>query len=274
MVANISTSRYLGFNKPELTAEGHNHNKALHIFVTCAYTLISRVLVNIGYSLNVLPKSKLSQLQYDGTKMRSSALIVRTFDGSQREVIGEVDFPIYMGPHQFFITFQFMDNYLAYSFLLGRPWIHAFSVVTSTQHEEGIVEVPFQGLDFEEVISASTNQSHSTTLVLSSSKSSKKTLENGPLPGWGQIVRVYEKHDHFGLDYRPTSRHPATRGGKRFNPVKFNSVGYEWDYSVAVVDRASSSQYAVFGLIRKCPLVLKLDKLTSTMVLVVFSEEM
>ena len=65
MVANISASRYLGFNKAELTAEGHNHNNALHISVTCADTLISRVLVDTGSSLNVSPKSTLSQLQFE-----------------------------------------------------------------------------------------------------------------------------------------------------------------------------------------------------------------
>ena len=82
VVANIFTSRYLGFNKAELTVEGHNHNKALHIFVTCANTLVSRVLVDTGSSLNVFPKSTLSQLQYEGPEMRASTWIVWPFDGS------------------------------------------------------------------------------------------------------------------------------------------------------------------------------------------------
>lgn len=105
MVNNISMSRYLGFNKAELTTEGHNHNKDLHIFVTYADTLISRVLVDTGSSLNVLPKSTLSQLHFKGPEMRESALIVRAFDGFWRMVIGEVDLPICMGPYQFIITF-------------------------------------------------------------------------------------------------------------------------------------------------------------------------
>lgn len=62
VVANIITSTYLGFNEAELTVERHNHNKALHISVTFANTLISRVLVDAGFSLNVLPKSTLRQL--------------------------------------------------------------------------------------------------------------------------------------------------------------------------------------------------------------------
>lgn len=37
--------------------------------------------------------------------MRSSALIVKIFDGSRRNVIGEVELPILIGPHVLNITF-------------------------------------------------------------------------------------------------------------------------------------------------------------------------
>lgn len=66
VVVNIIASRYLGFNEVEFPAEGHNHNKALHISVTCANTLVPRVLVDTGSSLNMFPKSTLSQLQFEG----------------------------------------------------------------------------------------------------------------------------------------------------------------------------------------------------------------
>lgn len=62
VVANITASRYLRFNEAELPAKGYNHNKVLHISVTCVDTLVFRVLVDTGSSLKVLPKSTLSQL--------------------------------------------------------------------------------------------------------------------------------------------------------------------------------------------------------------------
>lgn len=61
-VANFTTNMYLGFNDIELPAEETAHNKAIHISVTCMETLVSRVLMDIGSSLNVLPKNTLSQL--------------------------------------------------------------------------------------------------------------------------------------------------------------------------------------------------------------------
>ncbi|XP_050877412.1 uncharacterized protein LOC127081173 [Lathyrus oleraceus] len=104
--------------------------------VNIADTLISRVLVDTCSSLNVLPKSKLSQLQFEGPKIWASVLIVRAFGGSRREVVREVDLPILVGTHQFTVTFQVMDIYPAYIFLLGRPWIHVVGVVTSILHQK------------------------------------------------------------------------------------------------------------------------------------------
>lgn len=118
-----------------MTTEGHNHNKALHLSITCVYALVSRVLVDIGSSLNMLLKRTLTQLQFEGSEMRASTLIVRAFNGSKREVVEEVDFPICVGPYQFTITFQVMDIRPAYIFLLIRSWIPGAGAVTSTLHQ-------------------------------------------------------------------------------------------------------------------------------------------
>lgn len=41
-----------------------------------------------------------------------------------------------VGPHQFTITFQVIDIHPAYSFLLGRLWIHDVGVITSILHQK------------------------------------------------------------------------------------------------------------------------------------------
>lgn len=68
--------------------------------------------------------------------MRANTLVVRAFDGSRRQVIGEIDLPIRVRPHLFTITFQVMDINPAYSCLLGRPWIHVVGAVTSMLHQK------------------------------------------------------------------------------------------------------------------------------------------
>ena len=136
IVANITSCNNLSFCDEELPEEGRNHNLALHILMNCKEDALSNVLVDTGSSLNVLPKSTLSKLSYQGAPMRYSGVIVKAFDGSRKIVIGEVDLPVKIGPSDFQITFQVMDIHPAYNCLLGRPWIHEAGAVTSTLHQK------------------------------------------------------------------------------------------------------------------------------------------
>ena len=63
-------------------------------------------------------------------------MIVWAFDGTRQSVIGEIDLPVQIRPHTCQVTFQVMDINLAYSCLLGRPWIHSIGVVPSTLHQK------------------------------------------------------------------------------------------------------------------------------------------
>ena len=68
--------------------------------------------------------------------MKPSTMIVRAFDGTRREVMGDIELPIQIGPNVFNILFQVMDITPAYSCLLGRPWIHSAGAVPSTLHQK------------------------------------------------------------------------------------------------------------------------------------------
>lgn len=131
-----------------------------------------------------------------------------------------------------------MDINPAYSCLLGRPWIHVIGAVTSmlqqrlkfmiddklvtvygekellvsetssfkyVETEEGVGEIPLHCLEFEDVILNTSNHDQSSTTILSLVRSTKQTLEKGMLVGWGQIVNVTEKHNRFGIGYRPST---------------------------------------------------------------------
>nr|KYP47720.1 hypothetical protein KK1_030602 [Cajanus cajan]KYP47735.1 hypothetical protein KK1_030617 [Cajanus cajan] len=66
--------------------------------------------------------------------MRPSNMIIRAFNGSRREVMGEITLPIQVGPTIFNVEFQVMDIAPAYNCLLGRPWIHQAKAIPSTIH--------------------------------------------------------------------------------------------------------------------------------------------
>ncbi|XP_058725809.1 uncharacterized protein LOC131597113 [Vicia villosa] len=75
---NISAGNGLGFTDCDLPPEGRNHNKALHISMECKGTTLSRVLVDTGSSLNVLPKSALMRIDYAGVELRPKLRYLRS----------------------------------------------------------------------------------------------------------------------------------------------------------------------------------------------------
>ena len=96
--------------------------------------VVAKVLINNGSSLNVMPKSTLEKLPLSASHLKPSSMVVRAFDGTLREVRGEIDLSVLIGPHTCQVTFQITDINPAYSYLLGRPWIHSMGVVPSTLH--------------------------------------------------------------------------------------------------------------------------------------------
>jgi len=136
-IANhITTNNYIVFAEEEIPVEGRGHNKALHVSVRCMDHVVAKVLIDNGSSLNVMPKTTLEKLPFNASRLKPSSMVVRAFDGSRREVIGEIDIPIQIGPHTCNVVFQVMDINLAYNCLLGRPRIHALGVVPSTLHQK------------------------------------------------------------------------------------------------------------------------------------------
>ncbi|RDX72484.1 hypothetical protein CR513_48024, partial [Mucuna pruriens] len=113
IVNNITERRHLSCFEEEVSAEGRRHNQPFHIAIKCGNYILTRVLIGNGSSLN----------------LRTSSIVVRAFDGSKREVMGEIMLPTRIGPVTFDITFQVMDIQHAYSCLLGRPSIYAAGAV-------------------------------------------------------------------------------------------------------------------------------------------------
>ncbi|XP_050915376.1 uncharacterized protein LOC127130403 [Lathyrus oleraceus] len=136
IIASITSCNNLSFCDEELHGEDKNHNLSLHISINCKEDSLSNVLVDTGSSLNLLPKSTLARLSYQGAPMRYNSVVVKAFDGSRKNVIGEVNLLVKIGPSEFQITFQVMDIHPTYNCLLGRTWIHEAGDVTSTLHQK------------------------------------------------------------------------------------------------------------------------------------------
>lgn len=104
IVGNITAANFITFTDDKIPPDGTEHTKALHISVKCKDHVVARVLIDNGSSLNVMPRSTLAKLPVDTSHMRPSTMIVRAFDGTRREVIGDIEIPIKMGPYTFDIS--------------------------------------------------------------------------------------------------------------------------------------------------------------------------
>ena len=139
--------------------------------------------------------------------------------------------------------------------------------------DEGIVEIPLHCLEFEEVSSAINNHDQSSATVLSSVKSSKQTLDKGPLLGWGKVVNMVETRDKFGIGYHPAAC-KASPKKKQFNPIKFSSANFQNEHTVAVIGESSGNKLEAPSLIRRCPSGFKLPNWTVTVIPIMYSEKM
>ena len=87
VVGNITSCNNLSFYDDEFPDEGRNHNLALHISMNCKNDSLSNVLIDNGSTLNVILRSTLMKLKYQGALMRPSGIHVKAFDGSRKSVI-------------------------------------------------------------------------------------------------------------------------------------------------------------------------------------------
>ena len=136
MVNFVFALDQISFSPEELGEEGTQHTKPLFIVVKCHDKIISRVLIDNGSSLNVCPLATLHLLGIDITQVKPSATTVRAFDGSTREIAGEIDLEIEVGPQTFIISFQVLDIPRSFNLLLGRPWIHSAGAIPSSLHQK------------------------------------------------------------------------------------------------------------------------------------------
>uniref|UniRef100_A0A2N9HUF4 G-patch domain-containing protein n=1 Tax=Fagus sylvatica TaxID=28930 RepID=A0A2N9HUF4_FAGSY len=136
MVTSILVMNQLTFSDDELPPEGRGHIKALYISVKTNDRIVSKVLIDNGSTLNVCPLSTLEKLDIDPTRVRVTSMVVRAFDGTRREVLGEIDLPVEVGPQVYNINFQVLRIDSPYNLLLGRPWLHTAGAVPSSLHQK------------------------------------------------------------------------------------------------------------------------------------------
>ena len=105
----------------------------MHIMVKSEDMIVSRVLIDNGSTLNVCLMYTIKCLNADASLIRLTTMIIRAFKGTLREVQGEIELAIGIGPMVFMVNFQVIKVDSLYNMLLRRPWLHTTGVA-STLH--------------------------------------------------------------------------------------------------------------------------------------------
>ncbi|XP_070009323.1 uncharacterized protein [Nicotiana sylvestris] len=123
------------FSDDDLPVEGTEHNRALYLTVKCEDSVVTRVLVDNGYSANIFPLSTLNKLKVDDESIHKNSICIWGFDSGGKDSVGDIVLKLTIRPVEFTMEFQVMDVAISYNLLLGRPWIHAAKAVPSTLHQ-------------------------------------------------------------------------------------------------------------------------------------------
>ena len=104
LVGNVMMDNYISFSDDEIPPDDCGSTKALHITIKVKDCTLPNVLIDNGSSLNIMPLSTLMRLPIDKSYMKHTHTVVRAFDGTRREVIGEIEIEMQIGPCTFKVS--------------------------------------------------------------------------------------------------------------------------------------------------------------------------
>ncbi|KAI5416163.1 hypothetical protein KIW84_041273 [Lathyrus oleraceus] len=183
IVANITACNNLSFCDANLPDEGRDHNLALHISMSCKDDAMSNVLVDTRSSLNVLPKTTLARLTYQGPPKTQSGVVVRPWIHEAGAVTSTL--------HQ---KLKFVKNKKLVVVRGEKALLVSHFSSFSYIDVEDEVGTPFQALSIVEPV-------EKRTPSFASYKDAKLAIEHGATAGLGQMIKLEDNKSRDGVGY-------------------------------------------------------------------------
>ncbi|KAK9677082.1 hypothetical protein RND81_11G120500 [Saponaria officinalis] len=111
------------------------HNRPLFVSGYIREQKVSRILVDGGSVVNIMPKATMLELGISASELTKSRLLIQGFNLGGQRSIGMIRIDLVMGELSSATLFQVIDAKTSYKLLLGRPWLHENGVVASTLHQ-------------------------------------------------------------------------------------------------------------------------------------------
>ncbi|KAK1693016.1 hypothetical protein QYE76_009713 [Lolium multiflorum] len=121
------------FEKPR--ERSYRHLKALYLRGYINGQPISKMLVDTGAAVNIMPYSMLRRLGRSNEDLIKTNVTLSDFNGQASEAKGVLNVDLTVGRKTIPTSFFIVDSKSTYAVLLGRDWIHANCCIPSTMHQ-------------------------------------------------------------------------------------------------------------------------------------------
>jgi len=120
------------FEKP--SDDERQHLKALFIKGRVDAQPISKILINGGVAINIMPYAVYRKLGKGDQDLTKTDMMLKDFEANVSPVKGAICVELTIGSKTLPTTFFVIREKGAYNLLLGRDWIHANYCIPSTMH--------------------------------------------------------------------------------------------------------------------------------------------
>jgi len=130
MAAQLTLIQQAIFDKPVK----HRHLKALYVKGFVDGKPMSKMLVDGGASVNLMPYTTFCKLGRGPEGLIETDMMLKDFRCNVSKTRGTINVELTIGSKTLLTTFFVIDGKGSYSLLLGLDWIHANCCVPSTMH--------------------------------------------------------------------------------------------------------------------------------------------
>ena len=111
------------------------HDYALVLTLEVGKHLMKRILVDPGSVADLLYLPTLLRLGYKIDNLHNPRRVLVSFNGSQTSSLGEIVLPVTAGLVTALVPLTVIDESSSFNAILGRTWIHAMKVLSSSYHQ-------------------------------------------------------------------------------------------------------------------------------------------
>ncbi|RYQ80186.1 hypothetical protein Ahy_Scaffold1g106759 isoform B [Arachis hypogaea] len=117
------------------TERQQSHLRPLHITTTLSGIKVSKVLIDGGAAISLLPERMLMKVGNHPDDLVPTNIAVMNFSGASTPAKGLVTLSVKVGSSEQNTVFVVVPSKASYNALLGRDWIHGVGAVPSTVHQ-------------------------------------------------------------------------------------------------------------------------------------------